>query len=62
MSADIFDDASENEEKFRKAAIDRARISPPPRVCPCCKSRVRLEDGWSVCDHCGWEKDTRRYP
>lgn len=55
----MFDDASDAEEIFRQAAIAKARQIPPAKVCPCCQGRLHHEDGWLVCQTCGYERDLR---
>lgn len=57
--SDEIDMAQDAEELFRQNAIENARKVQPAKVCPCCQGRLRHEDGWLVCDSCGYEKDTR---
>lgn len=60
MSADMLDDASDAEEQFRQRAIENARRKiEPGKICPCCQGRLHHEDGWLVCQTCGYERDLR---
>ena len=59
MSDDV-DMAQDAEEQFRQQAIENARRKiEPGRVCPCCQARLFHEDGWLVCQACGYERDLR---
>lgn len=58
--SDEIDMAQDAEEQFRQAAIEKARQSVAPgKVCPCCQAKLFHEDGWLVCQTCGYERDLR---